>query len=58
LDRPQLKAKAIDNGSYFNSFPFDEVVLLRDLLVQMVNNVVRHSEDGEQVIPESFLVAH
>jgi hypothetical protein len=24
----------------------------------MVNNVVRHSEDCEQVIPESFLVAH
>lgn len=33
LDRPPLKAKAIENGSYFNSFPFDEVVLLKDLLV-------------------------
>jgi len=56
LDRPPLKAKAIENGSYFNSFPFDEVILLRDLLVQMVNNVVRHSDDTTQVIPESFLV--
>ena len=58
LDRPALKAKAIENGSYFNSFPFDEVILLRDLLVQMVNNVVRHSENTDQVIPESFIVAH
>lgn len=60
LDRPSLKAIAVNNSSYFNSFPFDEVLLLPTLMVQMVNNGHRHpaNDNGQEtlIIPESFLV--
>jgi hypothetical protein len=46
LDRPIHKAKAVSMVSYFNSFPFDEVLLMPDLLVQMVNNVNRHPKNN------------
>jgi hypothetical protein len=61
LDRPTLKAIAVSNGSYFNSFPFDEVILLPNLMAQMMNNVYRHPANPQEetlLIPESFLVAH
>ena len=64
LDRNTHKQTAIDQLSYVNDMPSDEVLLVKDLFVPLIHNSYRCFSKDEadessikgKIIPESYMV--